>query len=559
MLKKAHLWEIMLHRSLKESSDSVRIHGDKIIGRWFCLHSDTGEYIWKKGFFRPNYIVDISNGIIIATEQSKNRMIGCYGISVETGILVWSSRRSGLFGRSGIFGIFFRLLDYLPFVTTDLRDAPIKVCGNEVICANGNVLDIHTGELVKQIEDIEDIEDTSMNKFYDAFYDGKLCPINKAQSLIVSTEPLENIADNKQYYNRYELKLYQFNSNLERLWEFNIKDHGYNSISYKIRIPFLYILATKEPIYREAKSKKTKAANVLERSPVNYYLLSVNLYSGVISQEMPLKANKVEYCKLEEVSNKGAVINFSNESLRYYQLDQTSRKTASIISNLSKQVTRLEDKITFPNIINIHSIKFEIADRTIVSRVAEEIIWSNKTAGNLSLEYVEGLSENCLDMKDIKKVRSFCRELANQNGGAIIEVNVVIINETKAIYTIMKFPMESGGMVYICSLAIRFNEAHFTIKLEIPEEGPVGLREKLVAETLQEESEETMEDWFKDPYNPFYKAEVLRCLADDDAWDHEFPDHPLTKVRNEMKAIINSLKLSPMLTQNEIPLARKIS
>jgi hypothetical protein len=53
-----------------------------------------------------------------------------------------------------------------------------------------------------------------------------------------------------------------------------------------------------------------------------------------------------------------------------------------------------------------------------------------------------------------------------------------------------------------------------------------------------------LEGWFTDPYDPKYKGMVLRSVTDNEKYDEEFPDHPLSRLRSTLKTVRNSLQFS---------------
>ena len=46
-----------------------------------------------------------------------------------------------------------------------------------------------------------------------------------------------------------------------------------------------------------------------------------------------------------------------------------------------------------------------------------------------------------------------------------------------------------------------------------------------------------MLDWFADPYDPTLEYEVMRNRADDEEWDSQFPDHPLSRLRRNINEL----------------------
>jgi len=74
--------------------------------------------------------------------------------------------------------------------------------------------------------------------------------------------------------------------------------------------------------------------------------------------------------------------------------------------------------------------------------------------------------------------------------------------------------------------------------------GAAGTRESMVALEMMRDgtlSEETYKkSWNADPYDPKYRGvppDSLRCMADDERYDAEYPDHPLSQVRRVLREL----------------------
>jgi hypothetical protein len=70
------------------------------------------------------------------------------------------------------------------------------------------------------------------------------------------------------------------------------------------------------------------------------------------------------------------------------------------------------------------------------------------------------------------------------------------------------------------------------------ERGTTGVREAVVAATLLRDGKllphEYEQRWVQDPYEPAYRGadrRLLRFMSDDEGYDQQFPQHPLSKVR----------------------------
>ena len=82
------------------------------------------------------------------------------------------------------------------------------------------------------------------------------------------------------------------------------------------------------------------------------------------------------------------------------------------------------------------------------------------------------------------------------------------------------------------------------------EHGTTGVREAVVTADLMNAGKLTMDDyklhWAQDPYDPAHQGEdrrVLRFISDDESYDGQFPQHPLSKVRRLLAALPDYVQL----------------
>lgn len=145
----------------------------------------------------------------------------------------------------------------------------------------------------------------------------------------------------------------------------------------------------------------------------------------------------------------------------------------------------------------------------------------------------------------------FRRRLLAQHGG-LLEVDRAQLAETPLVRTLFKFPQEPDGIGYIGALTLPFRDCSFVVKLQAYEHGFTGSREAVVAEKLLRTgqlhiTDEGYRDWFADPYDPYYTAGTPMNRAEHPEYDHLFPDHPLSLVRQHLPIVQRSLRLQPEL------------
>jgi hypothetical protein len=157
---------------------------------------------------------------------------------------------------------------------------------------------------------------------------------------------------------------------------------------------------------------------------------------------------------------------------------------------------------------------------------------------------------------NIEVLRPFYRKLLTQNKGGLIEVSTLLVENVPGVKTIFKFPLEPKGMSYLGSITLPFKNCSYVVKMQAYEEGITGMREAVIGEKMTREGkiismEEGAERWSIDPYDPEIKEGTLMNLSEKEEYDFIFPEHPLTFIRNKLKALQESIQLREELLKIE--------
>lgn len=136
-------------------------------------------------------------------------------------------------------------------------------------------------------------------------------------------------------------------------------------------------------------------------------------------------------------------------------------------------------------------------------------------------------------------VRQHYRDIYASQGIGIVECRIITLSGHRAVRTIGKMITQGKPALYIGSLAIPLEDRSFVLSLYALERGMTGLRDTVVFSKLTSEGDSvkidedtgTVKAWTSDPYFPDFKGPCLRNLSEDEAYDADFPEHPLSKVR----------------------------
>lgn len=134
-------------------------------------------------------------------------------------------------------------------------------------------------------------------------------------------------------------------------------------------------------------------------------------------------------------------------------------------------------------------------------------------------------------IKDIDELRSFYRGLIINANGGMIEVEKSKRQQFDIVRTIFKVPRSGMGMLYIGSLTIPFDTCSFVLKVQAVEGGATGMREAFIVDRLLRDGSFNEATWSADPYNSDITTGNLMNKSEDQKYDVDFPDHPLTQIR----------------------------
>lgn len=327
MISPAAAWTFTARHPLVQWYGHVQLLPDRVLGQWVCVERSAGKPLWEKRYHRPNTVVGVSEGVIIASEMRSDGPwtldFGCYAISLETGDLLWVSHGSGLWGRV------LRCLDYLPGFTNDLRDSPMSVEGPECICGSGRVLDVRTGQQIRQLtqEQLKSRNEAQKKERpksdAQVLYEGGKVPVSSGAWLTHTEEP--------GVMNARGLRLRLLNEDDTIRWSFDLDTTGYqishcNFYAYRYARPYVYIVASEEP---SMKPHPTLEHHVLE-NPTLFRLLTLDTSSGELVQDIPLGSQRYSECRIEDIDEHGLLVAADHRSLWYFTRTATWKASARL-------------------------------------------------------------------------------------------------------------------------------------------------------------------------------------------------------------------------------------
>jgi hypothetical protein len=296
--------------------EHVRLLPGRVLGQWFCVERAGGKPLWERRYRRPNMVVDVSDGIVVATEARSDGPsagnLGCYGISMETGELLWVSHGNGLWGHA------LRCLDYLPGFANEMRDVPMHVDGQECMCGSGRVLDVRTGRQVRRVtcEQIKSRNQPS-NEVQDDTY------VLHAEGKVAIAPGVWLMHGDSGVRNLGGLRLQLLNEDDTIRWSFDINAAGYHIshchfYAYRYAKQYVYVVASEEP---SMKPDPTQEYHVVD-NPTHFHLLTIETSSGVVVQDIQLGSRRYRECRIEDIDEHGLLVAADNRDLWYFSRNQ---------------------------------------------------------------------------------------------------------------------------------------------------------------------------------------------------------------------------------------------
>jgi hypothetical protein len=167
-------------------------------------------------------------------------------------------------------------------------------------------------------------------------------------------------------------------------------------------------------------------------------------------------------------------------------------------------------------------------------------VWRDQCGNVLSIALTSDPPTDS-ERSDETTLRNWCRNLAESRNGGLLEASATA-NGIKLIYKRLQNP----AYVYTGMFMTKVRSDWLIWTVVAGEHGMTGVREAVVTAHLINTGKLAVKDyercWSGDPYDPNYSRvdrSVLRSMSDDESYDVQFPDHPLSKVRHVLASLPN--------------------
>jgi hypothetical protein len=189
-------------------------------------------------------------------------------------------------------------------------------------------------------------------------------------------------------------------------------------------------------------------------------------------------------------------------------------------------------------------------------------VWTNPEADVVTLNLFQTPPDIRVSLANLEGLRDMYREQVTVAKGGLIEVSTLEVSGILSIKSIFKLPQKMAGIAYVAAITIPYKDFSFVLKITCQERGFGGTRETRILEqrrlALLEKGDtrDVMIGWNADPYDPNFKSELLMTFAENQVFDSDFPDHPISRARFWIEKFEKTLTLEKSLLDFE-PLEKR--
>lgn len=127
--------------------------------------------------------------------------------------------------------------------------------------------------------------------------------------------------------------------------------------------------------------------------------------------------------------------------------------------------------------------------------------------------------------------------------GVLLECELIPFGGARAVYQLVKMPIphREHGLLVVATFTLTKATRYAQLMYHGIEHGTTGVREAVVMMRLG-----MPDDWaLPTPYAPGLKTKLPALRSDDPAWDAQFPEHPLSRVRLRAEHLRRTARVDP--------------
>lgn len=229
---------------------------------------------------------------------------------------------------------------------------------------------------------------------------------------------------------------------------------------------------------------------------------------------------------------------------------KSQRVTAAPLSKFAREDFSVTEKMVPIELekqgISIDSVHFsDVPGLNLVEKDATWARWQTDDGDIVFLRFIPEPIQNPVPLSDTSGVREQYKEMVAQQGAAMIELDIVSYSGIPCMEMISKTRMQPHGMAYAASATLMWRDFSYNIAFHSQERGVTGFRDAIVADKFLAKYESTEEfdaAFYDRSSNP---AAAQRNRSDDECYDADFSDHPLSRCRQFLRDLRTHIVIMP--------------
>jgi hypothetical protein len=205
--------------------------------------------------------------------------------------------------------------------------------------------------------------------------------------------------------------------------------------------------------------------------------------------------------------------------------------------------------------VSINSIKFNNLGWQMVEKSDDRIVWLNDTqTAVIAFHFFNIPPDLPTKLENIEEMRILRRQnIVESINGGFIRCNTIQVKGFDILDMIIKQPQEERGYLFLGSFTIPFKNCSYVINIQAKEFGTTGMREAMMGNAFLsgQLKAKSMSELRRDPYDKNFKDGHLMTIFEEEKYDAQFPNHPLSLVRKNLELIKSSLEFGKELENLE--------
>jgi hypothetical protein len=179
------------------------------------------------------------------------------------------------------------------------------------------------------------------------------------------------------------------------------------------------------------------------------------------------------------------------------------------------------------------------------------LVWRNAQGDGIGLYQFDLIPDLPAPLEDLQTLRA---RFSDGNSGRIL-LDVVELDGLQAMKSIVKVRQNPTGMTYVGSYIVPRQEFSYVLKIQCREEGTTGIREAIVFERMfasgqvNIQPDKSVGGWVRNPEKVVAETWMSLNAAEDTRFDIEFPEHPLSRLRQYMQHLEPSIRIADFVKQ----------